>query len=101
LANFQRIIELITQKIVNKLSKIWVCDPRSEIRKKPIPDPGSRGQKGTGSQIRIRNTGFLPGKSCATNLTMFMGTVTKATDEGKAVNIIYLDFAKAFDKVPQ
>jgi hypothetical protein len=25
--------------------------------KKPIPDPGSRGQKGTGSRIRIRNTG--------------------------------------------
>jgi hypothetical protein len=24
---------------------------------KPIPDPGSRGQKGTGSRIRIRNTG--------------------------------------------
>ncbi len=27
------------------------------IRKKPIPDPWSRGQKGTGSRIRIRNTG--------------------------------------------
>ncbi len=25
----------------------------------PIPDPGSRGQKGTGSRIRIRNTGFM------------------------------------------
>ncbi len=28
----------------------------SGIRKKPIPDPGSRDQKGTGSRIRIRNT---------------------------------------------
>ncbi len=28
----------------------------SGIREKPIPDPGSRGQKGTGSRIRIRNT---------------------------------------------
>jgi hypothetical protein len=28
----------------------------SGIRKKPIPDPGSRGQKGTGSRIQIRNT---------------------------------------------
>ena len=27
----------------------WIRDPRSGIRKKPIPDPGSRGQKGTGS----------------------------------------------------
>jgi hypothetical protein len=39
-ANFQRIIELFTQKIVTQLSKIWVWDPRSGIRKKPIPDPG-------------------------------------------------------------
>jgi hypothetical protein len=43
------------------LSKVWVWDPGPEIRdlrsgKKPIPDPGSRGQKGTGSRIRIRNT---------------------------------------------
>jgi hypothetical protein len=28
----------------------------SGIRKKPMPDPGYRGQKGTGSWIRIRNT---------------------------------------------
>ncbi len=28
----------------------------SGIRKKPILDPGSRGQKDTGSRIRIRNT---------------------------------------------
>jgi hypothetical protein len=34
-----------------KLSKIWVRDPRSGIREKPIPDPGSKGQKGTGSRI--------------------------------------------------
>ncbi len=55
-ANFQRIIELFTQKIVTKLSKIWLWDPGSEIRdpEKPITDPGFRGQKGTGS--RIRNT---------------------------------------------
>jgi hypothetical protein len=31
----------------------------SGIRKKPIPDPGSGGQKGTGSRIRIRNTDGL------------------------------------------
>jgi hypothetical protein len=28
-----------------------IRDPRSGIRKKPILDPGSRGQKGTGSRI--------------------------------------------------
>ena len=47
LANFQRIIELFTQKIVIKLSKIWVWDPGSEIQdpEKPIPDPVSIGVK--------------------------------------------------------
>ncbi len=30
--NFQRIIELFTQKIVTKLSKIWVWDLGSEIQ---------------------------------------------------------------------
>jgi hypothetical protein len=56
LANFQKLIELFTQKIVNKLSKIWVWDPGSEIRDPEKTYPGSRGQKGTGSRIRIRNT---------------------------------------------
>ena len=50
-ANFQRIIELFTKKIVKKLFKIWSWDQGSGIR-----DPGPRGQKGTGSRIRIRNT---------------------------------------------
>ncbi len=32
---------------------------RSGIRKKPIPDPGSRGQKSTGCRIWIRNIGSM------------------------------------------
>ncbi len=51
-ANLQRFIELSTQKIVIKLSKIWILDPRSGIQKKPIPDPGSRGQKAPDPGIR-------------------------------------------------
>jgi hypothetical protein len=37
-----------------------IRDPRYGIgiRKKPILDPGSRVQKGTGSRIRIRNTEY-------------------------------------------
>jgi hypothetical protein len=57
-ANFQRIIEVFTQNIFTMLSNIWVWDPRSKIRDRGsgknlfwIPDPGSRGQKGTGSWI--------------------------------------------------
>ncbi len=54
-ANFQRIIELFMQKIVTKLSKIWFWYPGSEIRKKPIPDPGSRIQGS--KRHRIPNPG--------------------------------------------
>jgi hypothetical protein len=63
-ANFQRIVEVFTQKIFNVLSKIMGLG--SGIRKKPIPDPGSRGQKGTGSRIRLRNTAnFMFGRATA------------------------------------
>jgi hypothetical protein len=57
-ANFQRIIELFTQRIVNKLSKIWVWDPRSGIRKNLFrsPDPWVKKAPDPGSRIRIRNT---------------------------------------------
>jgi hypothetical protein len=48
-ANFQRILELFTKKIVKKLFKygLGIRDPRSgiRVRKKPIPDPGSRVKK--------------------------------------------------------
>jgi hypothetical protein len=42
----------------------------------------------------------MPGKSCASNLVEFMDFVTDAVDKGKSVDIFYLDFSKAFDKVP-
>jgi hypothetical protein len=44
--------------------------------------------------------GFMPGKSCASNLVEFMDFVTEAVDKGNSVDIFYLDFSKAFDKVP-
>jgi hypothetical protein len=54
--SFQRIIELFTQNLSLSSKKygFGIRDLRSGIRNKPIPDPGpgSRGQKGTGSQIR-------------------------------------------------
>ncbi len=41
---------------------------------------------------------FLPGKSCCTNL---LEKVTSAVDDGVPYDVIFLDFAKAFDKVPR
>jgi hypothetical protein len=44
-ANFQRIIELFTQKIITKLSKICVWDPRSGIPEKPYSGSQIHGSK--------------------------------------------------------
>jgi len=41
-ANFKRIIELLTQKIVTKLLKIWVWNSGSEIRDPEKTYSGSR-----------------------------------------------------------
>jgi hypothetical protein len=43
--------------------------------------------------------GFLPFKSCVTNLLESLDIITKALAEGFPVDVIYTDFAKAFDKV--
>ena len=44
--------------------------------------------------------GFLQARSCLTNLLCFLEEITKWVDEGSPVDVIYLDFQKAFDKVP-
>ena len=44
--------------------------------------------------------GFRDGKSCLTNLLQLNDYVTRLLDENIPVDILYLDFSKAFDKVP-
>ncbi|KAK4818042.1 hypothetical protein QYF61_004569 [Mycteria americana] len=48
--------------------------------------------------IRPRQHGFMKGRSCLINL-IFYDQVTCLVDEGKAVDVTYLDFSKAFDTV--
>ena len=43
--------------------------------------------------------GFRKGRSCQTNLIEFNDQISNWVDEGKCVDVLYLDFAKAFDKV--
>ena len=51
--------------------------------------------------IRPSQHGFMKGRSCLTNLISFYDQVTHLLNEGKAVDIVCLDFSKAFDCLPQ
>ena len=44
--------------------------------------------------------GFRKGRSCLTNLLEFFHSIFSVYDTSRAIDILYLDFKKAFDKVP-
>uniref|UniRef100_A0A803SNX3 Reverse transcriptase domain-containing protein n=1 Tax=Anolis carolinensis TaxID=28377 RepID=A0A803SNX3_ANOCA len=54
----------------------------------------------TNAVIANSQHGFTKNKSCQTNLISFFDRVTSWVDTGNAVDVAYLDFSKAFDKVP-
>ena len=48
---------------------------------------------------RTSQHGFVKGRSCLTSLVSFYDQVTCLVDEGKAVDVVYPDFSKAFATV--
>ena len=49
-------------------------------------------------RIRPSQHGFMKGRSCLTSLIIY-DWVTHVVNEGKAVDIVYLDFSKVFGTV--
>ena len=73
--------------ILNSIPKLFekiVCD-----KIKPIIDSG----------LSEAQRGFRPGRSTSTNLALFCDYLFSNLDKRRQVDVIYTDFAKAFDKV--
>ena len=52
------------------------------------------------SLINDSQHGFTAGRSCLTNRLTFLESLTSHFDQGLPVDVLYLDFSKAFDMVP-
>ena len=50
--------------------------------------------------IRNSQHGHRKGRSCLTNLLLFLDKVLHGVNDGFLVDVVFLDLAKAFDKVP-
>jgi len=54
----------------------------------------------TNNLITRSQHGFMPGRSCTTNLLEYLNKVTRALDQGYSYDVIMLDYQRAFDLVP-
>ena len=52
------------------------------------------------SLIKSTQHGFMKNRSCLTNILEFLEDITRSVDAGNPVDVVFLDFQKAFDKVP-
>ena len=50
--------------------------------------------------LKSSQHGFVSHRSCLTNLLVYLETLTALLDEGHNIDVFYLDFSKAFDRVP-
>ena len=91
-------------------SQRWQSKGAQEFQTSSPDFPPCKGTGKTGSQrvgeippaVRQLNPeqhGFCSGRSTTSQLVQHMENIVERLEEGYALNVIYLDFAKAFDKV--
>lgn len=52
------------------------------------------------ARIHNQQHGFVPNRSCTTNLLFFTDYTLKAIEKGQQVDVLFADFSKAFDRIP-
>ena len=72
-----------------------VCKVMESVIKDHIMEHISRNEL-----ISDAQHGFVPGRSCSTQLIACLEVWTEIIDRGSSLDSIYLDFSKAFDSVP-
>lgn len=94
----QCLVTLIFKKEPGNYRPVSLTSVPGKVMEHLILDTSSRHIKD--KKIIISNQhGFTEGKSCLINLINFCDEVTGLVDEGRAVDVVYLDFSKAFDTV--
>jgi len=84
---------------VNNYRPIGLTSPICKIMESIIKDSIQEHLQAN-NIIPPQQHGFTSGRSCSTQLLLTMNDWTKALDTGHSVDILYFDFAKAFDSVP-
>ena len=96
LSNIIPILKKGDNKIVNNYRPVSLLCIASKIMEKIIHEEMLHKVM---SSINNRQHGFLPNRSCATNLTILIDDITKSLHNNIETDIIYFDFSKAFDSV--
>ncbi|PKU38324.1 rna-directed dna polymerase from mobile element jockey-like [Limosa lapponica baueri] len=101
-----RVLRELAEVIAGPLSIIFEKSWRTgevpeDWRKANITPVFKKGKKEDPGNYRPVSLTSVPGKgkSCLTNLIAFYDAITGWLDEGRAADVIYLDFSKAFDTV--
>lgn len=75
---------------------VW---PRCQKRSGRSPGLPSQWHIQDKQVVRPIQNKFTEGRPCLTNLLSFCDKMTRFRDGGKAVDVVYLDFSKAFNTV--
>ncbi|PKU43313.1 rna-directed dna polymerase from mobile element jockey- hypothetical protein [Limosa lapponica baueri] len=89
---------IFRMKDPGKIRPVSLISIPEKLMDEPILETNSTHIEGQGDQISQH--AFMKRKSCLTSLKAFYNEMTGLLDKGRPVDVVYLDFKKAFDTLP-